>query len=106
MSEIRVEKLSHVYSAGTPFEKVAIEDIDLLIPHQANIRIVEGSIKRLNIAPEKVYSIIDRIGNISSACVPVALCEAIREGRAKKGDTIGLVGFGGGLTWSSLVMKI
>ena len=85
---------------------LTIEDIDLLIPHQANIRIVEGSIKRLNIAPEKVYSIIDRIGNISSACVPVALCEAIREGRAKKGDTIGLVGFGGGLTWSSLVMKI
>ncbi len=83
-----------------------IEDIDLLIPHQANIRIVEGSVKRLNMDPNKVYSNIDRTGNISSACVPVALCEAIREGRAKKGDIIGLVGFGGGLTWSSLVMKI
>lgn len=85
---------------------MTIDDLDLLIPHQANIRIVEGSIKRLNIAPEKVFSNIDKTGNISSACVPVALCEAIREGRAKKGDTIGLVGFGGGLTWSSLVMKI
>ena len=85
---------------------LTIEDVDLLVPHQANIRIVEGAIKRLNMDPDKVYSNIDRTGNISSACVPVALCEAIREGRAKKGDTIGLVGFGGGLTWSSLVMKI
>ncbi|MBQ4515173.1 MAG: ketoacyl-ACP synthase III [Clostridia bacterium] len=85
---------------------MTIDDLDLLIPHQANIRIVDGSIKRLNLAPDKVYTNIEKTGNISSACVPVALCEAIKSGRAKKGDTIGLVGFGGGLTWSSLVMKI
>lgn len=83
-----------------------INDLDLLIPHQANIRIIDGAIKRLHIAPEKVFANIDRTGNTSSACVPMAICEAVRAGRIKKGDTIGLVGFGGGLTWASLVMKM
>lgn len=83
-----------------------VDDLDLLIPHQANIRIIDGAIKRLKISPDKAYANIDRTGNMSSACVPLALCEAIKTGKAKKGDTIGLVGFGGGLTWASLVMKI
>ena len=85
---------------------LTIEDIDMLIPHQANIRIIDGAVKRLQISEEKVYVNIDRTGNTSSACVPMALCEAIRAGKMKKGDTVGLVGFGGGLTWASLVMKI
>ncbi len=83
-----------------------IGDLDMLIPHQANIRIIDGAIKRLGISPERVYANIDRTGNTSSACVPMAICEAYRAGKIKKGDTIGLVGFGGGLTWASLVMKI
>ena len=83
-----------------------INDLDILIPHQANIRIIDGAIKRLHIPSEKVFANIDRTGNTSSACVPMAICEAVRAGRIKKGDTVGLVGFGGGLTWASLVMKM
>ncbi len=85
---------------------MTVDDLDLVVPHQANIRIVDGAVKRLGIDPEKVFVNIQKTGNMSSACVPLALCEAIREGKAKKGDTIGLVGFGGGLTWASLIMKI
>ena len=85
---------------------IAMSDIDLLIPHQANVRIIDGACKRLKVAEENVYVNIDRTGNTSSACIPMALCEAIRAGRMKKGDTVGIVGFGGGLTWASLVMKI
>lgn len=85
---------------------ISMSDIDLLIPHQANVRIIDGACKRLKITEENVYVNIDRTGNTSSACIPMALCEAIRAGRMKKGDTVGIVGFGGGLTWASLVMKI
>ncbi|MBQ3225625.1 MAG: ketoacyl-ACP synthase III [Clostridia bacterium] len=85
---------------------MTVSDLDLIVPHQANIRIVDGAVKRLGIDPEKVFVNIQKTGNMSSACVPLALCEAIREGKAKQGDTIGLVGFGGGLTWASLIMKI
>ncbi len=83
-----------------------VEDLDLLVPHQANVRIIDGAIKRLHLSEDKVYVNIDRTGNTSSACIPMALCEAKRAGRMKPGDTVGLVGFGGGLTWASLVMKV
>jgi len=81
------------------------EDVDLLIPHQANIRIVEAALKRLDLSPEKVYINLDRYGNMSSASVPVALDEARREGRLHKGDNVLLVSFGAGLTWGAAVVK-
>ena len=82
-----------------------IQDIDYLIPHQANIRIIEASAKRLKLNMDKVYVNLDRYGNMSAASIPVALDEAYREGKIKKGDNIVLVGFGGGLTWGASVVR-
>lgn len=80
-------------------------DIDLLIPHQANLRIIDSACKRLGIAREKVFVNLDRYGNMSAASVPVALSEAVSRGDIKRGDNILLVGFGGGLTWGAAVIK-
>ncbi|MDD4504612.1 MAG: ketoacyl-ACP synthase III [Clostridiaceae bacterium] len=81
------------------------EDIDYLIPHQANIRIIDASVKRLKISNEKVYINLDKYGNMSSASVAIAMDEASRKGLLKDGDIVVLVGFGGGLTWGSAVLK-
>ena len=81
------------------------KDIDLVIPHQANVRIISAMIKRLGIPREKVYLNIQRYGNMSSASLATALCEAVEEGRVKKGDYILLDGFGAGLVWGACVIK-
>lgn len=85
--------------------KLSTSDIDYLIPHQANIRIIEASAKRLKLGMDKVYVNLNKYGNMSAASIPVALDEAYREGKLKQGDNIVLVGFGGGLTWGSSVIK-
>ncbi|HSQ33632.1 MAG TPA: beta-ketoacyl-ACP synthase III [Peptostreptococcaceae bacterium] len=82
-----------------------LEDVDYLIPHQANIRIIEASAKRLKLPMEKVYVNIDKYGNMSAASIPVALDEAYKNNKIKKGDNIVIVGFGGGLTWGSSLIK-
>jgi 3-oxoacyl-[acyl-carrier-protein] synthase-3 len=82
------------------------EDIDLFIPHQANIRIIESAAKFADLPPEKVFVNIDKYGNTSAASIPIALCEAFEEGRAKIGDTLAFVAFGAGLTWASAVVKV
>lgn len=81
------------------------DDLDLLVPHQANIRIIEGAMKRLELGPEKVVVNLDRYGNTSSASIPVALCEALAEGRIKDGDNLVLVSFGAGLVWASVALR-
>lgn len=81
------------------------EDIDCLIPHQANMRIVDSAVKRLGIDPKKVVVNLDRFGNMSAASIPVALDEAARGGRLKYGDILLMVGFGAGLTWGAAVLK-
>ncbi|HYE80537.1 MAG TPA: beta-ketoacyl-ACP synthase III [Clostridia bacterium] len=81
------------------------EDIDYLIPHQANIRIIDAAVRRLKIAKEKIYVNVDKYGNMSAASVAIALDEAKRGGLLKDGDIVVLVGFGGGLTWGSAVLK-
>jgi 3-oxoacyl-[acyl-carrier-protein] synthase-3 len=81
------------------------EDLDLVIPHQANMRIIESLAKRLNIPMEKFHNNLDRYGNTSAASVPIALDEAYRAGRIKSGDLILLVAFGAGLTWASTLIK-
>ncbi|NLJ40976.1 MAG: ketoacyl-ACP synthase III [Clostridiales bacterium] len=81
------------------------ECVDYLVPHQANIRIIEGARKRLNLTKDKVYVNLDRYGNMSAASIPVALDGAVREGLIKRGHNIVLVGFGGGLTWASALIK-
>ena len=80
-------------------------DIDLFVPHQANMRIVESAVNRLGLPSEKCFVNLDKYGNTSAASIPIALDEAIRAGRIKKGDTIVTVGFGAGLTWAAGVMK-
>ncbi|AUS10462.1 3-oxoacyl-ACP synthase [Laceyella sacchari] len=80
-------------------------DIDFLIPHQANIRIIESAVKRFGLTEDKVVVNLDRYGNMSSASVPVALDEAVKSGKIKKGDTLALCGFGGGLTWGAAILK-
>jgi 3-oxoacyl-[acyl-carrier-protein] synthase-3 len=80
-------------------------DIDLLIPHQANMRIIEATAKHSGIPMEKVYVNVDRYGNTSSASIPIALNEAIESGRVKDGSTVMMVAFGAGFTWASMVIR-
>lgn len=81
------------------------DDISLMIPHQANIRIIESTANRLKMPPEKVYINIQNYGNTSAASIPIALDEAIRSGRIKRGDKVLLVAFGGGFTWGSVIVE-
>lgn len=82
-----------------------IEDIDLLIPHQANIRIINHAVKKLGLAKDKVYLNLHKYGNTSAASIPMALDEALAEGRIKKGDIVVLSGFGAGLTCGANVLR-
>jgi 3-oxoacyl-[acyl-carrier-protein] synthase-3 len=81
------------------------DDIDLFIPHQANMRIIEATARYANVPMEKVFVNVDRYGNMSSATIPVALDEAIEEGRLKPGDNVLMVAFGAGFTWASAVVR-
>jgi len=80
------------------------EDIDLFVPHQANIRIIQSAMQRLDLPEEKCVINVDKYANTSAASIPLALVEAAEEGRIKEGDTVLLVGFGGGLTWGASVL--
>ena len=80
-------------------------DIDILIPHQANVRIIEATAKHANISMDKVYVNVDRYGNTSSASIPIALDEAIERGRVREGTTALFVAFGAGFTWGSMVAR-
>lgn len=81
------------------------DDISLVIPHQANYRIVDSAIKRMGIEKDKVFLNLEKYGNTSASCIPVALSQAVESGRIKKGDKIVLVGFGGGLTWGAALIE-
>ncbi len=80
-------------------------DIDWLIPHQANIRIIQSTAKKLGLPMEKVVTTVDRHGNTSAASIPLALDTAVRDGRIKRGDTLMLEGVGGGFTWGAVLLK-
>ena len=81
------------------------DDVDLLIPHQANTRIIDAALRRLRLEDSVVFSNLARYGNTSAASIPVALCEAVDEGRVKSGDTLVLSGFGAGLSWGTAVWR-
>jgi len=81
------------------------EDIDLLVPHQANIRIINATGKKLGLSGDKVMITVDRHGNTSSASIPLALCEAVKENRVKDGSLVLLEAFGGGFTWGSVLLR-
>jgi 3-oxoacyl-[acyl-carrier-protein] synthase III len=80
-------------------------DVDLMIPHQANIRIIESTAKHAGLPMDKVYVNVDRYGNTSAASIAIALDEAVRTGRLQPGMTVMLVAFGAGFTWASMVVK-
>ena len=84
---------------------MTVDDIDWLLLHQANIRIMETVASRLGIPMEKVIMNLDKYGNTSAATIPIALDEAVRSGKVKKGDVIACSGFGAGLSWGAVVMK-
>jgi 3-oxoacyl-[acyl-carrier-protein] synthase-3 len=84
---------------------VTLDDIALMIPHQANIRIIEGVAKRLRFPMEKVFVNIQRYGNTSAASIPIAIAEAEQQGRLRRGDKVLLVAFGGGFTWGASVLE-
>ena len=86
--------------------RVAGRSLDLLVPHQVNQRIIDAAIESTGFPADKVVINLDRYGNTSAASVPIALDEAIRDGRAKPGDTVLLVAFGGGLTWGSALVTL
>ncbi|SYZ72385.1 3-oxoacyl-(acyl-carrier-protein) synthase III [Candidatus Zixiibacteriota bacterium] len=81
------------------------EDVTMIVPHQANIRIIESLARRIGVSMDKVFVNIEKYGNTSSASVPIALNEALMAGRIKEGDIILVTAFGGGLTWASAVIK-
>jgi len=85
--------------------ELKISDISLLIPHQANTRIINFAMKIFGLSKDKVYVNLDRYGNTSAASIPIALDEAVKEGRIKKGDIVVLAGFGAGLTYGANVIK-
>jgi len=80
-------------------------DISLMIAHQANTRIIDAVARRLDLPSEKVFVNIADYGNTSAATIPIALCEALEQGRVKKGDVLVLVAFGAGLTWGALTLR-
>jgi 3-oxoacyl-[acyl-carrier-protein] synthase-3 len=81
------------------------DQIDVVVPHQANLRIISAACQRLGIPEEKAVVVIDRYGNTSSASIPLALADALDTGRIRTGDHVLLTGFGGGMTWASAVLK-
>lgn len=94
-------------SAVNVIEKAGLttEQVDFLIPHQANIRIMEASRTRLELPLEKMSKTIHKYGNTSAASIPISLVEDVEEGRIKEDDVIVMVGFGGGLTWGAIAMR-
>jgi 3-oxoacyl-[acyl-carrier-protein] synthase III len=116
-------KQHYIYMAGSEVFKFAVRimgnaaeevlrkagleksDIDLLVPHQANIRIIQSAVHRLNLPEEKCMINLHKYGNVSAASIPLALAEADEEGRIKPGDCVVLVGFGGGLTWGATAIR-
>lgn len=85
--------------------ELSIDDIALIVPHQANTRIIETAAKKLKLPLEKFFMNVEHTGNTSAASIPIALCDAVRDGRLKPDDNIILVGFGGGFTWGASLIK-
>ncbi len=100
-----VRSMSEAADRALDAARLTGSDIDLMIPHQANVRIIEATAKHANIPLDKVYVNVDRYGNTSSASIPIALDEAIDCGRIKEGSTVLMVAFGAGFTWASTVVR-
>ena len=100
-----VGMITDVIEAAYAATGLTSADLDWFVPHQANRRIIDASAKKLDIAPEKVVVTVDRHGNTSAASIPLALCEAVADGRIKTGDLVMLEAMGGGFTWGSILLR-
>lgn len=100
-----VRSMADACDRAMDLAKLSPDNIDLVIPHQANIRIIEATAKHANVPMEKVYVNVDRYGNTSAGSIPIALDEAIRTGRVTEGQTVLFVGFGAGFTWGSVIAR-
>ena len=103
--KIAVNKLSELAEETLKESKITSNDIDWMVPHQANIRIIKAVAKRINLPMEKVILTLDKHGNTSAASIPLALDEGVRDGRIKKGDTLLFEGIGGGFSWGSILTE-
>lgn len=103
--KVAVRTLEEIARTTLSVNNLRVEDLDLYVPHQANIRILKAVIERLGLPMEKVLLNVDRYGNTSAASIPIALDEAVREGRVKSGSLVMLGAFGAGLTWASAVIR-
>ena len=84
---------------------LTLDDINLFIPHQANLRIIQAAARSLKLTEDRYFVNLEQYGNTSSASIPIALCEAVECGRVKPGDKVVLVGFGAGLTWAAAAIQ-
>jgi 3-oxoacyl-[acyl-carrier-protein] synthase-3 len=100
-----VKALGDVAEEAIGCNQLRTNDIDWLIPHQANIRIIQATAKRLGLSMERVVTTVDRHANTSAASIPLALDEAVRDGRVRQGQHVLLAGVGGGFTWGSVLVK-
>jgi 3-oxoacyl-[acyl-carrier-protein] synthase-3 len=100
-----VRSMSEACDRALDGARLTGNDIDLLIPHQANVRIIEATAKHANVPMDKVFVNVDRYGNTSSASIGIALDEAIEQGRVSEGSTVLLTAFGAGFTWASMVVR-
>jgi 3-oxoacyl-[acyl-carrier-protein] synthase-3 len=100
-----VVRFSEVIMEGLKANDLEVGDIDMLVPHQANLRISQFIQRKFQLADDKVYNNIQKYGNTTAASIPIALCEAWEEGKVKDGDTVVLAAFGSGFTWASAVIK-
>jgi len=103
--KVAVNSMAHAVEAAAKKAGVKLSQIDCVVPHQANDRIISAVARKLKIPKEKIYINIDRYGNMSAASIAVALCEAVAEGRIKKGDTVALVTFGAGLVTAANIVR-
>jgi 3-oxoacyl-[acyl-carrier-protein] synthase-3 len=99
-----VKGLSEVIKEALEHNNMDQSDIDWLIPHQANVRIITATAKRAGLSMERVVVTLDRHGNTSAASIPLAFDEAVRDGRIQRDQNILLEGFGGGFTWGSVLL--
>ncbi len=100
-----VAMIADVIEAAYAATGLTSRDLDWFVPHQANKRIIDASARKLGIDPSKVIITVDRHGNTSAASIPLALCEAVGDGRIKRGDLVMLEAMGGGFTWGSLLLR-
>jgi len=103
--KIAVRSMADISAEMLEKARLTVDDVDLVIPHQANQRITDAVASRLGVPDEKVYSNIAEHGNTSSASIPIAMDECIESGKIKKGDTVLLTAFGGGVTWGATIVK-